>query len=392
MNGIESLNTNYLYQGSAQNQQSFEVGNEDYLPIYNPLLAGFQPAQTPTESFEQQFVLPYPVVPPKAFDSHIFLPEYTYKDLSRQSISIVNPEAGFYKKKTEKKIVKLESKSQASNKPHYYSLLDATYKVKKETKEAFGELKPVPIIKLNKKEVSYTQTINGVISYSPASNGVFKATDSMLGLVIGFVLFFLYLRTVFGKQIKQFYTSAFNRVRAVNVFEERGIITGRVSFVLNIFYFFVFGLLGMHVMDYTGYVIRGVNPLGLFFIITAGIISLYIVKYIFGRILGHLLKFNEYTIAYFFHSFIFNKTYAIFIFPVLLIIPYIDNEWALLLLKGSVILYGIFYVLRTLRILLLSIQINISIFYLFLYLCALEIVPILVIVKIASEWLHLPVF
>jgi hypothetical protein len=392
MIGQESINRNFQNQVGDQNSQSFEVGNEQNLPVYNPLLGGFQPAQNPYENFEQQFCLPSPVIPPKTFDSHIFLPNYTHKDLTHRSLNIFNPEAGFYKKKElQVKTVKV-NKSKVVESPHYYSVIDGTYVKKKQNNEAFANLKPVPIVNLDKKEESYTKTINSVLSYSPSSQGVFKATDSMLGLVIGFILFFLYLRTIFGKQIKLFYSSAFNRVRAVNVFEERGIITGRVSFILNIFYFLVLGLLGMHIMDYTGIIIRGVNPLGLFFILTSLFLSLYILKYLVGRILGHLLKFNDHTLAYFFHTFIFNKTYALFIFPLLLVIPYINNEWALLVLKGSLILYGVIYILRTFRILILSVQINVSIFYLFLYLCALEIVPILVIVKLASEWLQLPVF
>ena len=329
---------------------------------------------------------------PRAFDPHIFLPDFTYKDISHQPLNIFNPGAGLYKKKQVSTKKTKESKGKVAETPHYYNLIDGTYTKKDHKKEAFAYLKPVPIIKLNKKEVSYTRTINNVLSFSPTSQGVFKATDAMLGLVIGFVLFFLYLRTVFGKQIKQIYSSAYNRVKAVNVFEERGIITGRVSFLLNIFYFFVLGLLGMHIMDFTGYMIQGVNQLGLFFILTSLFLSVYLLKYLFGRILGYLLNFGEYTVAYFFHTFIFNKTYAIFVFPFLLIIPYIDNEWALLLLKGSIILYGILYILRTFRIFLLSLQNNVSIFYLFLYLCALEIVPILVIVKLTLEWLKLPVF
>lgn len=392
MTGQESIQRNFQSQISVKNQQSFEMGDEQNLPVYNPLKGAFQPAQNPFENFEQQFILPRPNVPPKALDPHIFLPDFTYKDISQPSLNIFNPEAGVYKKKEKLTQKTKENNAKIAQAPHYYNVIEGTYTKKDFKKEAFANLKPVPIVKLNKKEVSYTKEVNNMLNYSPTSQGLFKASDSMLGLVIGFVLFFLYLRTVFGKQIKQFYSSAFNRVKAVNVFEERGIITGRVSFILNIFYFFVLGLLGMHIMDFTGFIIRGVNPLGLFFILTSLFLAVYILKYLFGIILGYLLDFSEYTSAYFFHAFIFNKTYAIFIFPFLLVIPYVDNEWALLLLRGSIIIYGIFYVLRTFRIFILSIQINLSVFYLFLYLCALEIVPILVIVKVTSEWLKLPVF
>jgi hypothetical protein len=391
MAGFETQN-GYLQNQQSNDPQSFEVANEDYLPVFNPLKGAFQPAQNPSESFYQQLTLSYPVVPPKAFNPHIFLPDYTYLRIENQSLNIFNQEAYFYKENHKKITNKVSHKKSTNESPHYYNLIDGTINLKEKKKGKFEELTPVPIVKLNKQEVSYTQTINKIISNSPTSKGFFTAPDAMLGLVIGFVIFFLYLRTIFGKQIKLFYKSAFNRVRAVNVFEESGIITGRVSFVLNLFYFFVLGLLGMHIMDYTGYLIRGVNAISLFFILSGLIIGAYILKYIFGRLLGYLLKFSEITVAYFFHTFIFNKTYAIFIFPVLLVIPYIDNFWALKLLEGSIILYGIFYILRTFRILILSTQINISIFYLFLYLCALEIIPILVVLKLASDWLKVPVF
>ena len=49
--------------------------------------------------------------------------------------------------------------------------------------------------------------------------------------------------------------------------------------------------------------------------------------------------------------------------------------------EAGIIVLGFMYLVRVIRLLIIFLNRNISIFYLILYLCALEILPVLIVVK-----------
>ncbi len=374
---------------------TFVINSGEKLPVYNALKAGVEPVNKQGQQFVDQFLLSEPVVLDKNIDPYIYLPAYVHLKPGNRPLSIFNPEAGFFKQKKistkPEKLNQTKDQKTSSERDYIFSSLSGGC-IKKTEATGYESLRPVPLVKLPVHKQNYTQKINAFINYSPISKNQFKATDAMLGIVIGFVLFFLYMRTVFGRQIRFFMKSAFNRVRADNLLNESSIVVGRVSFLMNIFYFLTLGLLFTHGLDYLGINIMTYSQLTTFFVVSGIIVSLYLFKWLFAWVLAHILKVHTEVKSYFFHTFVYNKVYSIVVFPFLLAMPYLYTEWSIIILKCSLILLGIFYILRLFRNLTLSIQRNISLFYLFLYLCALEIIPILVMIKLAVDWLKLPIF
>ncbi|HKK60761.1 MAG TPA: DUF4271 domain-containing protein [Salinivirga sp.] len=388
----DNLNVNSGYQ--QQKTQDFTVAVKGELPVYNALKGAYEPAEPIDESFTDQFRFEAPATLKMQINEHIYLPDYTYHKLELKPVNIFNPGAGFraIEENKPKEWKTAQNKKIKEQGPHAFNALHGGLTYREKDQNVFKTLRPVPLVELTKEQKSYTREVNEIIRFSPVSKGQFQATDTMVGIIIGFILFFLYLRAVFGRHVRTFTKSVFNRVRAMNTLEEGNMIIGRVSFLLNIFFFFTLGLLFTHWLDYMGFVIWNYGQLKTFTLLSAIVTVLYIGKWIFSWIIGHFLKIQEETRAYFFHIFVFNKTFALVVFPFLLVLPYIDAQLGVLILKGSFILLGFFYLLRIIRLLTYSISRNVSLFYLFLYLCALEIIPILVIVKLSSEWLKLPVF
>ncbi|WP_462280998.1 DUF4271 domain-containing protein [Salinivirga cyanobacteriivorans] len=388
----DNLNVNSGYQ--QQQKQDFTVAVKGELPVYNALKGAYEPAEPIDESFIDQFRFEAPATLKMQINEHIYLPDYTYHKLELKPVSIFNPGAGFrsIEENKQKEWKAVKNKKIKEQGPHTFNALHGGLTYREKDQNLFKTLRPVPLVELSKEQKSYTREVNEIVRFSPVSKGQFQATDAMVGIIIGFVLFFLYLRAVFGRHVRTFTKSVFNRVRAMNTLEEGNMIIGRVSFLLNIFFFFTLGLLFTHWLDYMGFIIWNYGQLKTFTLLSAIITALYTGKWIFSWIIGHFLQIQEETRAYFFHIFVFNKTFALVVFPFLLVLPYIDAQLGVLILKGSFILLGFFYLLRIIRLLTYSISRNVSLFYLFLYLCALEIIPILVIVKLSSEWLKLPVF
>jgi hypothetical protein len=153
------------------------------------------------------------------------------------------------------------------------------------------------------------------------------------------------------------------------------------STILNLISFIVIGLFGYAVASFYSLVPAGVKGI-VSWLIVLGIISIavtirHIVCVVTGTLSGQEEVFREYLLGIY-HSYRFG---AIFLFVFIILMSYTE-----FLPPKDYVLSGLFiiatvYLIRVIRLLIIFLKRNISIFYLILYLCALEILPVLIIVK-----------
>jgi len=365
----------------------FVIQSDNNIPVYNVLLAGHKAGQDKEQDFSKQFQLPKPDLIRYQIDVPIQLSDFTYYKHEIHPINIFT-EQTINRSGNKEKVVQRVMNKTKSTEPHRFSPLKAQTIKTDSTLSLEQQLRPVPLVKLNKKQQSYTKELNPVIGYNPISVGFIEASDSMIGIVIGFVLFFMYIRMAFGKQVKTFFGIVFNYQRADNIQKDNGLVTKRASFLINILFFLTLGLLFLHQLDYMGLSIASDSQIHGFAILSILVIVAYTLKWLFAGILAHILKIQDLNKAYFFHIFVYNKLFALIGFPIILALPYINNNWVGIILPSLLYFAIILYVLRVFRILILSVQRKLSIFYLFLYLCALEIAPVWVMIITVQGWLN----
>ncbi len=115
-------------------------------------------------------------------------------------------------------------------------------------------------------------------------------------------------------------------------------------------------------------------------IVIAAVTSRHFICLTAGNLSGQNEMFNEYLITIY-------QTYrfsSVFIFWLIILMLYTGSTPSEVHFIAGAIILGIFYIFRVLRLLFIFIKRNISILYLFLYLCALEILPVLIIIKYLS--------
>ncbi len=112
-------------------------------------------------------------------------------------------------------------------------------------------------------------------------------------------------------------------------------------------------------------------------IIVLGITSRHFLCLAAGNLSRETDLFNEYLVSIY-QSYRYSST---FIFIILVILVYTTILPPGVCLTAGLIVLGIFYFYRVLRLLLIFIKKDISILYLILYLCALEILPVLILLK-----------
>jgi hypothetical protein len=175
--------------------------------------------------------------------------------------------------------------------------------------------------------------------------------------------------------------SRFFLFRGINESKSRDVLFHWQSTVLNFVSFLVLGLFGYSVASYFDLIPSGYKGI-VIWLISMGIISVavtlrHIVCFLTGVASDSQDVFREYLISVY-QSYRFS---AVFLFIIIILIFYTSLIAVGDLIIAGLIIVGIMYLIRVIRLLIIFINRSISIFYLILYLCALEILPVLIIAK-----------
>lgn len=202
----------------------------------------------------------------------------------------------------------------------------------------------------------------------------------------GIVLFFIFsifvlIRISEPKKIIKVFTSVFSLQEAKQLFREEFKLTKRVSILLGLSFILVMAFLVQFINEYFGLILNEYSELKQFLFFIAVISLMYLIKFIVNYTLAFITSNEELGKEYLFNVYVFSQTIGIILFPMVICLQFTKYpvEW---FLYPALIICGGFYALRMFRgFVLSSSEQNIGILYIFLYLCALEILPLLVLIK-----------
>jgi hypothetical protein len=123
----------------------------------------------------------------------------------------------------------------------------------------------------------------------------------------------------------------------------------------------------------------------IYLLIFSLLLIIYTGKSFVFNILGFIFNSKQTVNEYITNIGIYNKILGVFLFPIIIAIPYISLQFKQPLMYIGIIAIGISLIFRFLRAFQIAFKIKLSIFYLILYLCALEILPILIIGKMINN-------
>jgi hypothetical protein len=172
-------------------------------------------------------------------------------------------------------------------------------------------------------------------------------------------------------------------LRGINESSSRdtGALFSWQSTLLNLISFTILGLFAFCAAAWYDIVPKGISPaifiLISFGIIVFGITSRHFICLAAGNLSGEADLFNEYLVSIY-QSYRFS---SIFIFIIVVLLVYTSFLPPQFCFFAGVAVLGVFYFYRVLRLSLIFLKKDISILYLILYLCALEILPVLILLK-----------
>jgi hypothetical protein len=176
-------------------------------------------------------------------------------------------------------------------------------------------------------------------------------------------------------------------VRASSVsqtYREESALTSRVSVFLLLNFLLMGGLFTWQTL---GVIFKSYPEPSAVLWISFGILCMYVVKIISVRILGFIFEMREAAQEYIYNVVLFNKTVGLILFPVTLCLAYarqLPPDW---MVGIGLVFWGLILVYRFVRLSWIGLSVRgVSFLYIILYLCTLEILPFIVIIKMLKQF------
>ncbi len=235
--------------------------------------------------------------------------------------------------------------------------------------------------------VKVTQVVTPkVIMPSQTIKKDFSHTDGMLVAIIGVFVFFVWLRIGFNRFLNDVVNAAFNYFSARRFYEEANALRNRVFNFMNVFFVLTIALFTWQWFNYQNLDFLGFQNLVQYLMLVAAWGLIYLLRTLIMHILEFVFLAKGGFITYHYNVFIYNKLLAFVLLPVTAVLPFVPSYMVPWLFIGGGGAFALSYLMRLIRGLQIGLKNRLSIFYLILYLCALEILPILVLIKLVQVY------
>jgi hypothetical protein len=208
--------------------------------------------------------------------------------------------------------------------------------------------------------------------------------DWLLGVILICLILIAWLKLFYNKFLNQIIQSLTNFQLSAKLFRDQNIFTRRVSFVLNLNF-----VLAISVFIYLSFGNFNIIPFKhndfislLIYIgaITGILLIRYIVLHLVGYIFNKQREFQEYL-----HEILMiYKNLGIFLIPLIFGIAYIHEDVRIYLFYLGGLMIFVALIIRIVKGFKILINKDVLIFYLILYLCTLEILPLLIFYRFFS--------
>lgn len=214
-----------------------------------------------------------------------------------------------------------------------------------------------------------------------------KDQDWKFWTIISILFYIAFVRIVNPNNFREFILSVFNLKLSQKIWEDQRSLFGFVMLQLFAIYIFIAALFISNWVNIKHFNIIG-NDINLFFLIVALLFAVYIGKFIMHAFFGYILQMKKLGIGFVSNTISVNNFIALVILPLLVFLIYNDNTIIRTILYQAILVtFFLSVVYRIVRIMLLSNSFfSFPKIYLFIYLCALEVLPWFIIIKYLNRF------
>lgn len=196
-----------------------------------------------------------------------------------------------------------------------------------------------------------------------------------LAIVFGFA-FLAFIKTIFPDYIRKYFVAVYSKHMSNILQREINPTSQQAAFLLNLAYTYSFSILLFELFLVFDIYTPINNSLLLWLTLWAGVLIFFICKFFIIRFISVVFSLSEMGGTYLHNYLVFTKVAGLVILPFALIIPYIPLGFEKIMAYCAVFIVSLLYFFRNFNGIQIIIRKQFSIFYLILYLCTLEFLPL----------------
>jgi hypothetical protein len=208
--------------------------------------------------------------------------------------------------------------------------------------------------------------------------------DWILGVILASFIVLAWVRLFYNKFLSPTIVAFINQQVSHNLFRDKSGVSMRVSSGLNLIFYLNGGLFLYLLVRQLDTNILGLEGFWLFSFFCVCLMGFYLTKQFISYLVGAISLTQKMFKEYMHNVFVYNKNIGLFFFPVILGIVYMPPFLQSLFFYAGLAIFGMAYLFRFIRGFQIFLKEGVSILYWILYLCALEILPILLFLKLSG--------
>ncbi|HUR09968.1 MAG TPA: DUF4271 domain-containing protein, partial [Flavitalea sp.] len=215
-----------------------------------------------------------------------------------------------------------------------------------------------------------------------------ESNEAMFYALLGLLLFFSLIKLLFAKYFDNLVTLFFRVTMRQQQLREQLLgaplpsLLLNVLFVLNMGWYLAFVAERYHFLPDMNFWIKTAYGMLL-------VSAIYFVKFLMLKITGWIFNVSAASDTYLFVVFLVNKMIGIFLIPAIILMAFSNDVLLSILIVLSYIMIGAFFVYRFLiAFRAIRTEIKVHRFHFFLYLCAFEIAPLMLIYKVLLNFVE----
>lgn len=245
-----------------------------------------------------------------------------------------------------------------------------------------------------KEDTVFFNSFKGPLMPAPTAKSVmqiaaerpFESKDELFWLLTGIFFFFGIIRFFFPKYIQNIFTLLFQSSFRQKQTRDQLLQDTLPSILVNILFFAVTGLfITIALQEFR------MSPFDFwktFLYASAGLMIIYILKYFFLLFFGWIFNVRESATLYSFVVFLINKIIGVLLLPLLLLVAFSGPMISNVVITVAACVVILLFIYRYITALAnLRGDLHINALHFFIYLCAVEAAPLLVIFKLLTNQL-----
>ncbi len=221
--------------------------------------------------------------------------------------------------------------------------------------------------------------MNEIILRTPVN----LSEDWMILIFLFAVVSVAYTRRLYPARLARLWKSTWN-VRALRQTIREEPNTPRASWLFNISFYLIFSLVIFLIVKYAGLQPLGYSGILLYIILLVGVAGIYLLKAIGIRLVQVLADGDFGLSEYEYNVFLINRMIGLILLPFALFMAYAPTAEIKPVFYTVTAICGLMIAYRMIRGLINALMQGVPPFYIFFYICTLEILPLAVCIKALS--------